>query len=143
MEELTNFDIEEMAPYFKINLICCIDYHDIRNQQFKNGSYILNLGNQHWTALYIKDKQGIYFDSYGEIYPTPIKKFCPNIIYNDDTIQSLNSVTCGYYCLFFLYWMTNKFKYNMQYTLNNFRAKFDDNEMKNDKLLQAYIKNII
>ncbi len=143
MEELSNFDIEEMAPLFKINLICCIDYHDIINYPLKNGSYILNLGNQHWTCLYVKNKQGIYFDSFGVIYPTLVKQFCPNIIYNEDTIQSLNSVLCGYFCLYFLYYMTNKSKYNFNYTLNNFRANFNDDEIENNKILQSLIKNIL
>ena len=143
MEELSNFDIEEIAPLFEINLMCCCDYHDILNYPLLDGSYILNLGNMHWTCLFVKNKEGFYFDSYGQIYPREIKLFCRNIIYSDDTIQSLNSVACGYYCLFFLYWMTNKYKYNFSYTFNKFRALFNDNENKNDKILQSQIKNII
>lgn len=143
MEELTNFDIEEFAPYFKINLICCIDYHDIKYYPLMNGSYILNLGNAHWTCLYVMNKKGFYFDSYGQIYPSEVKSFCPDIIYSDDTIQSLNSILCGYYCLYFLYHMTNKYKYNFRYTFNQFRSNFDDDENKNDKILQSLIKKII
>jgi len=74
MEELSNFDIEEIAPSFRINLICCVDYHEIINYQFVDGSYILNLGNQHWTCLYVKDQKGIYFDSFGQIYPSEVAK---------------------------------------------------------------------
>lgn len=143
MEELTNFDIEEIYHLFKINLICCSDYNNIFNYPLKNGSYILNLGNQHWTCLYVKNKKGIYFDSFGEIYPNAVKQFCPNIIYSDDTIQSINSVACGYYCLYFLYWMTNKYKYNFTYTFNLLRSKFSDDEKQNDKILQSLIKKII
>ena len=143
MEELSNFDIEEIAPLFKINLICCVDYHDIINYQLRDGSYILNLGNQHWTCLYVKNRTGFYFDSFGEIYPTIIEEFCPNIYYSDDTIQSLHSKACGYYCLVFLYWMTNKFKRNLQTTFNIFRSQFYDDERKNDNILQGLIKKII
>ena len=130
MEELTNFDIEEIAPLFKINLICCTDYHNILNYTLQDGSYIVNLGNKHWTCLYVKSRQGYYFDSFGEIYPIEIKRFCPNIIYSDDTIQSLNSILCGYYCLCFLYWMTNKYEYNFTYTFNPLRSNFSDDEKK-------------
>lgn len=143
MEELTNYDIEEIYPLFKINLICCIRYRDILNYPLVDGSYILNLGNAHWTCLFVKNKEGFYFDSYGVIYPTEIKMFCKNIIYSDDTIQNLGSVACGYYCLYFLYWMTNKYKYNFTYTFNQFRSNFDDDENKNDKILQSLIKKII
>jgi hypothetical protein len=142
MEELSNFDIQEIAPIFKINLICCIDFHDILHYPFADGSYILNMANKHWTCLFIKDSKGVYFDSYGVIYPNEVKMFCPKIIYSDDTIQSIGSVACGYYCLYFLYWMTNKYKYNLESTLNNFRAQFNDDESVNDKILQKCIKKL-
>lgn len=143
MEELTNFDIIDYKLYFKINLICCIDYHDIIKYKLVDGSYVLNMGNQHWTCLFIKNKKGVYFDSYGAIFPLEVKQFCPNIIYNDNTIQSLNSVLCGFFCLYFLYYMTNQYKYNLTYTLNNFISKFDDNVENNNKILQTLIKKYI
>lgn len=142
MEELTNFDIIEIAPIFKINLIAVIDYHDLQHYDLKNGCYILNLGNKHWTALFVKNYYGFYFDSYGEIYPTEVKQFCRNIIYSDDCIQSLNSVLCGYFCLYFLYWMTYKFKSKLQTTFNLFRSQFSDNEKYNNKILQSAIKSL-
>ena len=143
MEELTNFDIEEIYPLFKINLIAVIDFKDLINYNLLDGSYILNLNNMHWTALFIKDKNGFYFDSYGIIFPIEVKKFCPIIIYSDDQIQSLNSVLCGYYCLYFLFFMTNRFKKNMNYTFNMFRSNFVDDEKLNNKILQTLIKKIL
>ena len=143
MEELTNFDIEEIYPLFEIDLKAVIDYKDLKYYDLENGSYILNLGNKLWTALFVKDKQGFYFDSYGIIYPRDVKIFCPNILYSDDTIQSLKSVLCGYFCLYFLYWMTNKFQGDMKYTFNLFRSKFEDNEKANNKILQKLIKKIL
>jgi len=143
MEELSNFDIEEIYPLFYIKLIACIDHKDLNNYNLVDGSYILNLGNKHWSALYVLNKQGFYFDSYGIIYPQSVKIFCPNVIYSDDTIQSLNSVLCGYFCLYFLYWMTNKFSINFKKRFNLFRSQFDDNEKRNNKILQSLIKNII
>lgn len=143
MEELSNFDIEEIYPLFGIDLKAVIDYKDLKYYDFDDGSYILNLGNKHWTSLFIKDGHGFYFDSYGVIYPREVKIFCNNIIYSDDTIQSLNSILCGYYCLYFLYWMTNKFQGDMKYTFNLFRSKFKDNEKANNKILQKLIKNIL
>lgn len=143
MEELTNFDIEEIAPLFHINLHAVIDFHDLKYYPLLDGSYILNLGNKHWTALFVKNKKGFYFDSYGVIYPPDVKSFCPNIIYSDDNIQSLNSVLCGYFCLYFLYWMTNRFTESLKLTFNLFRSNFEDNEKINNKILQNHIKKII
>lgn len=142
MEELSNFDIEEMAPLFKIKLLAVIDHRDLPSYPLIDGSYILNLNNKHWTALYVKNGEGFYFDSYGVIYPTTVKKFCPNVIYSDDTIQSLNSVLCGYFCLYFLYWMTNKYKDSLEKTFNQFRSLFDDDEIYNNQILQHLIKKL-
>mmetsp|Transcript_4437 Transcript_4437/g.4454 ORF Transcript_4437/g.4454 Transcript_4437/m.4454 type:complete len:189 (-) Transcript_4437:258-824(-) len=140
---LTNKDIEQIYERFKINLIACIDYHDLKLYGLNDGSYILNLGNQHWTGLFVSGNEGVYFDPFGVIYPVEVKKFCPKLIYSDDTIQSLKSVYCGYYVLAFLYYMTNKFQYNLEYTLNQFRSKFNDDTKKNDRLLQTLIKKIL
>lgn len=143
MEELSNFDIEEIYNLFHIDLHAVIDYKDLLKYPFLDGSYILNLGNKHWTCLFVKNSKGFYYDSYGVIYPKEVKIFCPNVIYSNDNMQSLNSVLCGYFCLYFLYWMTNKFKKSFQYTFNLFRANFDDDERKNNKILQKLIKNIL
>lgn len=143
MEQLTNFDIEEIYHLFKIDLKACIDYHELLHFPFEDGSYILNLGNAHWTALFIKDGDGLYFDSYGVDPPVAVQKFCHELSVSDDTIQSLNSVLCGYYCLYFLYYMTNRFQHNIEHTWNLFRSQFDDDERKNDKILQYLIKRIL
>ncbi len=142
MEELSNFDIEEIAPLFKITLLAVIDHRALSSYPLVDGSYILNLNNKHWTALFVKNKQGFYFDSYGVIYPTSVKKFCPNILYSDDSIQSLNSVLCGYFSLYFLYWMTNKYDTSLTKTFNVFRSMFRDDETYNNKILQLLIKKL-
>lgn len=143
MEELTNFDIFEIYPLFKINLIACIDVNDLANRELIDGSYILNLNNKHWVALYVKNSEGFYFDSYGIIYPKIVKKFCNHLTYSTDQIQSLNSVLCGYFCLYFLYFMTNHTGNSLNHKFNLFRMKFDDNERKNNLILQSSIKKIL
>jgi hypothetical protein len=80
--------------------------------------------------VYVIDQVGIYFDRFGVIYPVEGKKFCQNIIYSDDQIQPIKSVLCGYYVFVFLYFMTNQFHYNLQYTLNQFRSKLKDDTKK-------------
>lgn len=144
MEELTNFDIFEIYPLFNINLIACIDVNDLANRQLVDGSYILNMNNKHWVALYVENGKGFYFDSYGIIYQTIVKKFCPNVIYSEDQIQSLNSVLCGYFCLYFLHFMTNSKKpTSLDKRFNLFRMKFSDDERKNNLILQSAIKKIL
>lgn len=143
MEELSNFDILEIYPLFKIDLIACIDVNDLKDYELQDGGYILNLNNMHWVALFVNDGKGFFFDSYGVIFPKIVKQFCPDITYSDDQIQSYNSVLCGYFCLFFLYFMTNKYKKNLNHTFDLFRSNFHDDEVKNNSILQKFVKKII
>jgi hypothetical protein len=69
---LTNYDIEAHYERFKINLIACIDYHDLNQYGLHDGSYVLNFGNQHWVGLYVIDRVGVYLDPFGIIYPPEV-----------------------------------------------------------------------
>ena len=60
---------------------------------------------RHWIALYLKDNEVIYFDSFGvEHIPKEIKRFIEhkNIKTNIFKIQADNSITCGYFCIGFI-----------------------------------------
>ena len=59
----------------------------------------------HWIALYAKDNEVSYFDSFGvEYIPKEIKKFTgqKNIKTNIFRIQAYNSIICGYFCILFI-----------------------------------------
>ena len=83
--------------------------------KWKNGAfYILNLDEPedegtHWTLLDLTDKKtNMYYDSYALFIPEEIEKFLNksrkdfvvNPLYNNE--QSLNSNTCGWYCIFMM-----------------------------------------
>ena len=62
----------------------------------------------HWVALYVKNNDITYFDSFGvEYIPKEITKFigrpsssaslCKNIIANIFRIQAYDSIMCGYF----------------------------------------------
>lgn len=64
---------------------------------------------EHWIAIYISAAGvGVYFDSFG-VPPTKpeLRNFLErNTVcwsYNKTPIQSVLSVTCGYFCLWFIY----------------------------------------
>lgn len=81
----------------------------------KNESGIINLDTDdgegtHWVAYTKKNKEIIYFDSYGNLRPPEelIKYFLSDgslntIKYNYDSVQNYKSFICGHLCLFFLY----------------------------------------
>ena len=75
--------------------------------------YVINLDEYadvgtHWIALYVKDNEITYFDSFGlEHVPKKIKKFIghKNIKTNIFRIQADDSIMCGYGCIGFIDFM--------------------------------------
>ena len=97
-----------------------------------NGAYVINLDEYadvgtHWIALYVKNNEVIYFDSFGvEHVPNEIKKFIANkdIKTNIFRIQAYNSIMCGYFCIGFIdFIFANK-------TLINFTRLFSPYDLK-------------
>ena len=76
----------------------------------KNGAYAINLDEYtgtgtHWIALYLKNNEVTYFDSFGvEYIPQEIIKFIGNkdIKTNIFRIQAYDSIMCGYFCILFI-----------------------------------------
>ena len=79
----------------------------------KKGAYVINLDEYadvgtHWIALYVKNNEVIYFDSFGvACIPKEIKRFIghKNIKINIFRIQVDNSIICGYVCIGFIDFM--------------------------------------
>ena len=98
--------------------------HELRSKELgsaiKNRAYVINLDEYrnirtHWVALYVNNKTGTYFDSFGvEHIPKVIIKFIEpgfsenkNIITNIYRIQAYDSIMCGYFCIGFINFMFN------------------------------------
>ena len=79
----------------------------------KTGTYVINLDEYadvetYWIALYVKNKEVIYLDSFGiEYVPKEIKRFIgnKNTKTNIFRIQAGNSTMCGYFCIAFIDFM--------------------------------------
>ena len=108
---LTNFEIEEYyedEPKFN-----GIYSRDNLPETIKNGAYAINLVEYadvgtHWVALYLKDNEITYFDSFGvEHVSKEIKRFIgyKNIKTNIFRMQADNSKICGYFCIGFIDFM--------------------------------------
>ena len=73
----------------------------------KNGAHIINLdeytvAGTHWIALYVKNNEVIYFDSFGvEHVPEDIKRFIRHKNFKPKIfrIQADDSILCGYFVL--------------------------------------------
>ena len=138
---LTNFEIKEYyeyesrfnGVYSRYNLPKAI----------KNGAYVINLPEYadvgtHWIALYVKNNEVIYFDSFGvEHLPKEIKRFIEhkNIKRNIFRIQADNSIMYGYFCIGFIDFMF------AGRSLIDFTSLFSPYEFKkNDYIILSYFK---
>ena len=82
-------------------------------KMIKNGAYVINIDEYadvgtHWIALYVKNNEVIYFDSFGvEHVPKEVKNFIGNkdIKTNIFRIQAYNSIMCSYFCIGFIDFM--------------------------------------
>ena len=79
----------------------------------RNGAYAVNLdeyadiGTQ-WIALYVRDNEVIYFDSFGlENISDEIRKLIgnKNVKTNLFKIQAYSSIMCGYVCILLIDFM--------------------------------------
>jgi hypothetical protein len=61
----------------------------------------------HWVCIYIQNGKGEYFDSYGMAPPLEdflgfLDRNSRSWSYNKQELQSLDSMVCGHYCIWFL-----------------------------------------
>ena len=138
---LKNFEIQEYyknKPRFN-----GVYSRDNLHKTIKNGAYVINLdeyedAGTHWIALYVKDYEIIYFDSFGiEHVPKEIKEFIghKNIKTNIFRIQGDNSVMCGYFCIGFIdFIFAGK-------SLTDFTSLFCPYDFRsNDDMISSYFK---
>lgn len=155
---LTNFDLKYYCNKLNINLIDIV-YKDMLNtMNVVKGCYIINLedssdfGNgSHWVCFILDTNKKLYFDSYGIIPSDDIIQFMNRyknnipIVYNIDQIQDIDSVLCGFFCLYFIYYITilNKYKTNYKLLMNKHNKIYTlDNKKNNDIILQKKISKI-
>ena len=112
--------------------------------KIKDRAYVINLDEHydtgtHWIALYVKNNDITYFDSFGvEHIPEEIKTFIKNrnIKASIFRIQEYDSIMCGYFCIGFIGFMfkgKGLIKYTNLFSPNDFK--------KNDDTILNYFMN--
>ena len=133
---LTNFEIQK---YYE-NVFS----RDNLPNKIKDGGYVINLDEYsdigtHWVALYVKNNDITYFDSFGvEHIPMEIIKFIgrKNVIANIFRIQAYDSIMCEYFCIGFI---DSMFKSE---SLTDYANLFSLNDfLKNDDIILNYFVN--
>ena len=140
---LSNIDIEEILKSQGIK-IKGIFMKDELPSKLKTGFYVINLasekshnGGTHWTALYYDSKHSYYFDPFGFLAPTEVEQKLNRYTFNNKQIQNLKSTACGYYCVAFIIFMSER--KNKKIGFKIFVDEFSTNTKKNDKLLYNYL----
>jgi len=122
---------------------------DILPKQIKKDECgIINLDTQigpgtHWVAYRNGKNEAEYFDSFGLTLPSEIQKYLSTsrkqIFYSGDEIQELDSVLCGYWCLYYL--LERQKGVPMLNVIQN--AKFDPiDQSVNHRFIINYLKNV-
>ena len=139
---LTNFEI--IKYYENQSRFNGVYSRDNLPNKIKDGAYVINLDEYsdigtHWIALYVKNNDITYFDSFGvEHIPKEIIKFIKNknIKTNIFRIQAYDSIMCGYFCIGFINLML-KGKILTEYTNLFLPSDFT----KNDDMILNYFMN--
>lgn len=104
-------------------------------------------GGTHWVAIWKSDpKLMYYFDPFGvipdaTIYQT-LKKSCRplsegKVLYNTKQIQDVESIMCGYYCIYFLEYLLNKSNSDGGNDYLDFVMLWDDDTKKNEQKIKG------
>ena len=124
---LTNFEIQK---YYQNEPRFNGVYSRDNLPKIKVGVFVINLDKYsnigtHWVALYVRNNDIAYFDSFGvEHIPEETKAFIgnKNIQKKIFRIQTYDSIMCGYFCIGFIHFvLAGK-------TLTNFTNLFSSND---------------
>ncbi|PFX14748.1 hypothetical protein AWC38_SpisGene21072 [Stylophora pistillata] len=154
---ITNIDIQNWVEYLKIPNFGGVISRD-RIKDCKTGhSFVINLNESyesgsHWVVIFFGSDLILYFDSFGLHPPQEIvtlsNKHKVNYVFNNTHYQSLTSVLCGYYCLFFLNETSKRLK--PKYTQQSLYSVFNDvteplsysNTFSNECFIINYFKTV-
>jgi hypothetical protein len=142
LRELSNLQIDQ---YYRGNPRYGGCFSKDQSKDFKNGKfYILNMdhpsGNgTHWVLLYLVDPiYAVYFDSFGAPMPQQELNWISrhrhgNCLINEREVQSLGSITCGYFCLYVCDMLLKGLPFH------SVLAAFRDSTRYNEHMIRSYV----
>jgi len=111
-------------------------------------TYVAENGGTHWVAISYQGQFIFYFDSFGAPPPTDVlkwlKKSRRKIAYNNVIIQALESTLCGFYCIYYLYYVNRvQTKKTLHERSNEFISKFSHDPDVNAGILRNGLSLIL
>ena len=134
LHPLTNFEI--MKYYENESRLNGLYSRDNLSNKIKDRACVINLDEHsdigtHWIALYVKNNDSTYFNSFGvEHIPKEIKAFIKNknVKTNIFRIQAYDSIKRGYFCIGFINFMLkgkSLTEYTNLFSPNDFKKNDD------------------
>lgn len=113
----------------------------------QNKSYIVNLGDSdtggsHWCLIYNYNIDVcLYFDPFGIVPPKNVLRFMrtskKHMYYSSLTHQDLNSILCGYYCIYVIDQMVHGRTF-----LDIVAQDFSNDRLTNERLIKKYFSRV-
>jgi len=133
----SNIDLKELSVKLRLGKVDILMQDELKTKKIDviNGKYIINLGKlsnprtkkgTHWVALQCRNKECVYFDSFGMPMSKDVEKFAKSdrriksVGYNRKIIQALESSLCGFHCLAFLTYNSRSTKDSILDSSNDF-----------------------
>jgi hypothetical protein len=149
----TSSQLEEASRRNNIPLNAIVFKDQLKYVPVRNGGYIVNMadsrdhnGGTHWVCFYIEGKKAVYFDPFGIYAPQAVEKYLSrhNTMIITKQIQNIFSDICGYYCLYFLYYMKKQRRHVPVFRrAQDFTDLFSSDPKDNRKLLNNYLKPLV
>ena len=142
---MSNFDLLEWCQYLNISIKNVLSRDQTVPHNHKLAIFIYNLepsymGGSHWVATYVRDNVINYFDSFGlppfEELVNHAKRKNLTLLHQNQQIQNLYTLTCGYYCLYFL----NEMNKGVDYF--DLLQVFSNDTNKNEAFIERYFKKL-
>ena len=123
---------------------CVLPSTKAKQYSFITNTDLHHQSGEHWNAWMVKGNHIIFFDSFGrdprdtsfpDNYKDILEKF-NDLEYSKVQIQSFNSVTCGYFCIHFIYVLS------LGLDLEFFLNEYSNNFMKNDEFVVDFVNSL-
>ena len=147
MKPLSNIEIEKMLKGVS-NFRGVFSKDMLPKEINKSESTVVNLQDffagpgTHWVAIFnAADSNDVeYFDSFGLVPANEIVAYMKtsrkNLIFNDSQIQNMDSIMCGWFCVYFI-----KERYNGK-TPQEILMDFHDNPSRFNEMFMQFLSHI-
>ena len=143
---LSNYNLIKWCKYLNIPTNDVLSRDKTVPHNHSQALFVYNLEPEymkgsHWVSTFVKNKVINYFDSFG-LFPfqemvNHARKKNLTLEHQSNQIQSMNTTTCGYFCLYFLNEMNKGTSY-----IDLLKVFNINDTMENERFIAWYFKTV-